>query len=184
MSTKVCLVKAMIFPVVMYGYESWTIKKAEHWRMDAFELWCWRRLLRVSWTARISNQSTLKEISPKYSLEGLLVKQKLQYFGYLIRRTESFEKTLMLGKIEGGRRRGDRGWDEWMASPTQWTWIWVNSGSWWWTGRPGLLQSMRSQSRTRLNWLEYNKWKLCENPLALKLNDYLGPYLENSVERI
>ena len=184
LSTKVCLVKAMIFPVVMYGYESWTIKKAEHWRMDAFELWCWRRLLRVSWTARISNQSTLKEISPKYSLEGLLVKQKLQYFGYLIRRTESFEKTLMLGKIEGGRRRGDRGWDEWMASPTQWTWIWVNSGSWWWTGRPGLLQSMRSQSRTRLNWLEYNKWKLCENPLALKLNDYLGPYLENSVERI
>ena len=96
----------MVFPVVMYGYESWTIKKAEPQRMDAFELWCWRRLLRVPWTARRSNQSTLKEISPEYSLEGLMLKQKLQYFGHLMRRTDSFEKTLMLGKIEGRRRRG------------------------------------------------------------------------------
>ena len=106
--TKVPLVKAMVFPVVMYGCESWTIKKAECRRFDAFELvlWCWRRLLRVPWTARRSNKSTLKEISPEYSLEGLMLKLKLQYFGHLMRRTDSLEKTLILGKIEGGRRRG------------------------------------------------------------------------------
>ena len=102
---KVRLVKAMVFPVVIYEYESWTIKKAEHQRIDAFELWCWRRLLRVPWTARRSNQLILKEISPKYSLEGLMLKLKLQYFGHLMQRTDSLEKTLMLGKIEG-RRRG------------------------------------------------------------------------------
>ena len=104
--TKVRLVKAMVFPVVMYGYESWTIKKAECRRIDAFELWCWRRLLRVPWTAKISNQSILKEISPEYSLEGLMLKLKLQSFDHLMQRTDSFEKTLMLGKIEGGRRKG------------------------------------------------------------------------------
>ena len=104
--TKVLLVKAMVFPVVIYGCESWTIKKAEHRRIDAFELWCWRRLLRVPWTARSSNQSILREISPEYSLEELMLKLKLQYFGHLIRRTDSFEKTLMLEKIEGRRRRG------------------------------------------------------------------------------
>ena len=103
--TNVCLVKAVVFPVVMYGCESWTIKKAEHQRIDAFELWCWRRLLRVPWTARKSNQSILEEISPGCSLEGLMLKLKLQYFGHLMRRTDSFEKTLMLGKVEG-RRRG------------------------------------------------------------------------------
>ena len=102
--TKVCVVKAMVFPVVMYGCESWTIKKAEHQRIDAFELWCWRRLLRVPWTARRSNQSILKEISPEYLLEGLML--KLQYFGHLMQRTDSLEKTLMLGKIEGRKRRG------------------------------------------------------------------------------
>ena len=106
LSTKVHLVKAMVFPVVIYGYESWTIKKAGHQRIDAFELWCWRRLLRIPWTARKSNQSILKEISPEYSLEGLMLKLKLQYFGHLMRITDSYEKTLMLGKIEGGRRRG------------------------------------------------------------------------------
>ena len=106
--TKVHLVKAMVFPVVMCGCESWTIKKAECWRIDAFELWCWRRLLRVPWTAKRSNQSILKEISPEYSLEGLMVKWKLQYFGHLIWRTDSLEKTLMLGKIEGRRRRGQQ----------------------------------------------------------------------------
>ena len=106
LATKVHLVKAMVFPVVMYGYESWTIKKAEHQRTDAFELWYWRRLLRVPWTARRSNQSILKEISPKYSLKGLMLKLKLHYFGHLTGRTDSFEKTLMLGKIEGRRRRG------------------------------------------------------------------------------
>ena len=104
--TKVCLVKAMIFPVVMYGCESWTVKKAECQRIDASELWCWRRLLRVPWTARRSNQSTLKEISPEYSLEGLMLKLKLQYFGHLMQKTDSLEKTLMLVKIEGRRRRG------------------------------------------------------------------------------
>ena len=103
--TKVRLVKAMVFPVVMYGCESWTIKKAEHRRIDAFEWWCWRRLLRVPWTARRSNQSIRKEISPEYSLEGLMLKLKLQSFGQLMRRTDTFAKTLMLGKIEGGRRR-------------------------------------------------------------------------------
>ena len=104
--TKVCLVKAIVFPVVMYGCESWTIKKTEHWRIDAFELWCWRRLLRVPWTARRSNQFILMEISPEYSLERLMLKLKLQYFGHLIWRTDSLTKTLTLGKIEGGRRRG------------------------------------------------------------------------------
>ena len=106
--TKVCLVKAMVFPVVMYGCESWTMKKAEHRRIDAFQLWCWRRLLRVPWTARRSNQSILKEISCEYSLEGLMLKLKLQYFGHLMQRTDSFEKTLILGKISGGRRRGQQ----------------------------------------------------------------------------
>ena len=101
-------IKAMVFPVVMYGCESWTIKKAEHQRIDAFELWCWRRLLRVPWTLRRSNQSILKEISPEYSLEGLMLKLKLQYFGHLMRRADLFEKTLMLGKIEGRRRRGQQ----------------------------------------------------------------------------
>ena len=104
--TKVCLVKAMVFPVVMYGCESWTIKKAEHRRIDVFELWCWRRLLRAPWTTRRSNQSILKENSPEYSLEGLMMKLNLQYFGQLMQRTDSLEKTLMLGKIEGRRRRG------------------------------------------------------------------------------
>ena len=104
--TKVCLVKAMVFPVVMYGFESWTTKKAEHQRIDAFELWCWRRLSRVPWTARGSNQSILKEISPGCLLEGLMLKLKLQYFGHPMGRTDSLEKTLMLGKIEGRRRRG------------------------------------------------------------------------------
>ena len=109
MPTKVCIVKAMVFPVVKYGCESWTEtlrEKAECQRIDAFELWCWRRLLRVPWTAKRSNQSILKEISPEYSLEGLMLKLKLQYFGHLMRRADSFEKTLMLGKIEGRRRRG------------------------------------------------------------------------------
>ena len=106
MPTKVHLIKAMVFPVVMYGCESWTIKKAECQRIDAFELWCWRRLLRVPWTARRSNQSIPKEISPEYSLEGLMLELKLQYFGHLMRRTDSLEKTLMLGKIESRRRRG------------------------------------------------------------------------------
>ena len=125
--TKVWRVKTMIFPVVTYGCESWTIKKTEHLRISAFKLWCWRRLLRVPWTARRSNQSVLKEISPEYSLEGLML--KLQYFGHQMWRASSLEKTLMLTKIGGRRRRGDRGRDSWMASLTQGTWIWENSRS-------------------------------------------------------
>ena len=115
--TKVCLIKAMVFPVVMYGYESWTVKKAEHRRIDAFELWCWRRLLRVPWTARRSNQSILKEISPGISLEGMMLKLKLQYFGHLMRRVDSLEKTLMLGVI-GGRRRMGRPRMRWLDGIT------------------------------------------------------------------
>ena len=119
--TEIYIVKAMVFPVVMYGCESWTVKKAECPRIDAFELWCWRRLLRVPWTARRSNQFILKEISPEYSLKGLMLKLKLQYFGHLMRRVDSLEKTLMLGGIGGRRRRGRRRMRWLMASPTQWT---------------------------------------------------------------
>ena len=149
----------MVFPVVMYGCESWTVKKAECWKIDAFELWCWRRLLQVPWTARWSSQSILKEISPWCSLEGLMLKLKLQYFGHLMRRVDSLEKTLMLGRIGAGGEGDDRGWDGWMASLTRWTWFWVNSGSWWWTERPGVLRFMGSQRvghdwATELNWTE------------------------------
>ena len=148
--TKVHLVKAMVFPVVMYGCESWTIKKAECRRIDAFELWWWRRLLRVPWTARRSNQSILKEISPEHSLEGLMLKLKLQYFGHLMRRTDSFEKTLMLGKIEGRRRRGHQR-IRWLDGITNW-----------WTGRPGVLHSIGSQS-VRQHW-------------TTELNSYISPH--------
>ena len=145
----------------MYGCESWTIKKAEHWRIDAFKLWCWRRLLGVPWTARRSNQSNLKEINPGCSLEGLMLKLKLQYFGHLMQRADSFEKILSWERLKMRGERDDRGWDGWMASPTQWTWVWVNSGNWWWTGRPGVLQSMVLQRvghnwATQLNWTELN----------------------------
>ena len=143
--TKVRLIKAMVFPVVMYGCESWTIKKAECQRTDALELWYWRRLLRVPWTARRSNQSILKEISHECSLEGLMLKLKLQSFGQRMRRTDSLEKTLMLGKIEGRRRRG-RQRMRWLDGITDTMDIrLVGSGSWWWTGRPGVLQFMGSQ---------------------------------------
>ena len=119
--TQVHLVEAIVFPVVMYGCESWTLKKAERQRINAFELWCWRRLLQVSWTARKSNQSILKEISPGCSLEGLMLKLQLQYFGHPMRRVDLLEKTLMLGGIRGGRDGDDRGWDGWMTSLTRWT---------------------------------------------------------------
>ena len=154
--TKVHLVKAVVFPVVVYGYESWTVKKAECRWIDAFELWCWTRLLRIPWTARRSNKSVLEAITPECSLEGLMLKLKLHYFGYLMWSANSFEKTLMLGKIKGGE--GDnRGWNGWMASPTQWTWVWVNSGSWWWTGRPGVPESIGSQ-RVRHDWATELNW--------------------------
>ena len=148
----------MVFPEVMYGCESWTVKKVERRRIDAFELWCWRRLLGVPWTARRSNQSILKEISPGCSLEGMMLKLKLQYFGHRMRRVDSLEKTLMLGGI-GGRRR--RGWQRmrWLDGITDsMDMISVNSGSWWWTGRPGVLWFMGSQRvghdwTTELNWI-------------------------------
>ena len=146
---KVCLVKAMVFPAVMYGCESWTIKNVERRGIDAFELWCWRRLLRVPWTARRSNHSILKEISPECSLEGLMLKLKLQ-------RTDSLAKTWCWARLKVGGEGVDRGWDGWMASAAQWTWIWVNPGSWWWTGRPDVLQSKESDMSEGLNWTELN----------------------------
>ena len=132
--TKVCIVKAMVFPVVMYECESWTVKKVEWQRTDAFELWCWKRPLRVPWTARRLNQSILKEVIPEYSLEGLTL--KLQYFGHLMWRANS------LDKIAGRRRKGATGWDGWMASLTQWTWVFANSKRQWRTWKPSMLQSM------------------------------------------
>ena len=149
--TKVRLVKAMVFPVVTYGCESWAVKKAERRRIDAFELWCWRRLLRVPWTARRSNQSILKEISPGCSLEGMMLKLKLQYFGHLMRRVDYIGKDSDAGSDSGQEEKGTTGWDGRMASPTRWTWVWVNSGSLWWTGRPGMLRFMGSLSRTWLS---------------------------------
>ena len=155
------------FPAVMYGCESWTVKKAEHRRIDAFELLCWRRLLRVPWTSRRSNQSILKEISPGCSLEEMMLKLKLQYFGHLMQRVDSLGKTLMQGGIEGRRRRGRQRMDGWMPSPTRWMWVWVNSGSWWWIGRPGMLQFMGSQ-RAGHDWVTELNWS---SLLALKLHE-------------
>ena len=155
--SKVRLVKAMVIPVVMYGCESWTIKKAEHWGIYAFELWCWRRLLRVPWTARRSNHSILKEISPEYSLEGLMLNLKLQYFGHPMQCKEltHLKRPWCWERLKAGEGE-DRGWDGWMASPIQWTWVWVNSGSWLWTGKPGVLQAIESQNQKLLNdWTVY-----------------------------
>ena len=147
----VCIVKAMVFSVVMYRCESWTIKKAEHQRIDAFELCCWRIPLRVLWKARRSDQSILKEINPEYSLEGLMLKLNLQYFGHLIGSADSLEKRPWCWeRLKGEGEEGDRGWDGWMASPIQWTWTWANSERQWGTARPGVQQSMGSQ-RIRYN---------------------------------
>ena len=157
--TMVCILKATVFPVVMYRCESWTIKKAKRQRIDAFQLWCWRKLLTwtCSWTAWRSNQSIQKKINPEYSLQRLMLKLKLQYFSQLMWRTDSFEKTLMVGEIEGRRRQDNRGWDGWMASLTRWAWVWVSSVSWWWTGKPGVLQSVLLQ-RVRHNWATELNW--------------------------
>ena len=157
--TKVHLVKAMVFPVVMCGCDSWIIKKAEHRRIDAFQLWCWTRLLSGPQTARRSNQSLLKEISPDYSLEVLMLKLKLQYFGHMMRRADSFEKTLMLRKIEGKRRRGQQRMRCLDGITDSMDMSLGKLGSWWCTGRPGMLQSMESQRvehdwTTELNWME------------------------------
>ena len=156
--TKVHLVKAMIFLVVMYGCESWTVNKADCRRIDAFELWCWRRLLRVPWTARWLSHSILKEISPEYSLEGLMMKLKLQYLATWCTILTHLKIPWCWERLKAGEG-DDRRWDGWMASLIQWTWVWVNSGSWWWTGKPGVLLSMGSQRvrhdwATELNWTE------------------------------
>ena len=146
-----------VFLVVMYGCENWTVKKADCQRIDAFELWCWRKLLRVPWTARRSNQYTLKEISPGCSLEGMMLKLKLQYCGHLMQRVDSLENIWCWEGLGAGGEGDNRGWDGWMVSPTRWIWIWVNSRSWWWTGRPGVLQFMglqRVRHTVRLNWTE------------------------------
>ena len=147
------------FSLVMYGCESWTVKKAERRRIDAFELWCWRRLLRVPWISRRSSQSILKEISPGCSLEGMMLKLKLQYLATSCEELTHWKRLWCWERFGGRRRTDDRGWDGWMAPLTQWTWVWVNSRSWWWTGRPGMLQFMGSQRvghdwATKLNWTE------------------------------
>ena len=141
--TKVHLVKAIVFPVVLYGCDSWIIKKAEHWRTDAFELWCWRILLRVSWTARRSNQSILKEFSPEYSLERLML--KLQYFGHWCIELTHWKKPWCWERLKAGREGDNRGWDGWMGTPIWWTWVWASSGRWWRTVKPGVMQFMGSQ---------------------------------------
>ena len=151
------LAKAVVFPVVVYGYESWTIKKAKCRRIDAFELWCWRRLLRVPWAARRSNQSILKEISPGCSLEGLMLKLKIQYFGHWCKELTHWKRPWCWERLKAGGEGDDRGWEGRMAPPTQWTWVWVNPRSWWWTGRPGVLQSMGSQ-RARHDWATELNW--------------------------
>ena len=164
--TKVHLVKAMVFPIVMYGCESWTIKIKECLRIDAFELWCWRRLLRVLWTASSSNQSILKEISPEYSLEGLMLKLKLQYMATWCKELTHWKRPWCWEWLKEGGEGGDGGWDGWMASATQWTWIWVSSESWWWTGKPGVVQSMVAKSWIQLtDWTELNWTELKPNQL-------------------
>ena len=150
----------MAFPVVMYGCESWTIKKTECQRIDAFELWSWRRLLRVPWTARKSNQSFVREITPVCSLKGLLLKLRLQYFGHLMWRADSFKRPWCWERLKAGGEGDDREWDGWMASVTQWTWVWVNATSWWWTvGRKESDVTERLQ-RTELNRLSLSPFLL------------------------
>ena len=159
-ANKFCLVKAVVFPVVMYRCESWTIKKAESQRIDAFEMWCWKKPLRVSWSARRSNQSILKEISPKYSLQGLMLKLKLQYFGHLIRRTDSLEKTLIMEKKLRARGEGDKRM-RWLDDiSNSMVWVWASSRSWWRTGKPGVLQSIQSQT-VRQDWATELNWGQC-----------------------
>ena len=157
---KVHLVKAMVFPVVMYGCESWTIKKAECWRIDAFEVQCWRRLLRVPWTARRSNQSILKEISPEYSLKGLMLKLKSNTMGTWCEELTHWKRPWCWEGLGAGEEGDDRGWNGWMSSPTWWTWVCASFRSWWWTGKPGMLQFMGLQSQTWLSdWTQLN-WTL------------------------
>ena len=193
LSTKLCLVKAMVFPVVMYGCESWTIKKAECWRTDAFELWCWKRLLRIPWTARRSNQAILKEISPGYLLEGLMLELKLHYLATWCEELTHLKRPWCWEWLRAGGEGEDGGWDGWMASPTQWTWVWVDFGSWWWTRRPGVLRFMGLQ-RVRHDWATELNWTVCHIcSLLLRFmgrslgwghgNPLQHSYLENPVDR-
>ena len=181
--TKVYLVKTMVFPVVRYGCDSWLMKKAEHWRIDAFELLCWRRLLRVPWTAKRSNQSILKEINPEYTLEGMMLKLKLQYW---CEELTSLKRPWCWERLKVGGEGDNRGWDCWMASLTQWTWVWVSSRSWWWTGRPGLLESIWLQRVryywvTKLNWMTITfcfNWHSFTVYFGVRKSDWFG-YLES-----
>ena len=170
----------MVFPVVMYGCESWTVKKAELRRIDAFELWCWWRLLRFLWTARRSNHCILKEISPGCSLEGLMLKLKLQYFGYLMQRADSLKRPWCWERLRAGGEGDGRGWDGWMASLTQWTWVWVDSGSWWWTGRSGVLRFMGSQ-RVGHDWAtELTDWVYHWMNIPQQLSTHLSTSIQIS----
>ena len=170
---RVHLVKAVVFPLVMYGWEIWTLKKAEHRRIDIFKLWCWSRLLGVPWTARRSNRSILKEISSEYSLEGLMLNLKLQYFGHLM--LAHLKRPWCWEGLKAGGEGDDRGWDGWMASLTQWTWVWVDSRSWWWTGRPGVLQSMGLQ-RIRHDWVTELNWPLDVLTVELQVAESVFSY--------
>ena len=174
MPTKVCLVKAMVFPAVMYGCESWAIKKAEHWRTDAFELWCWGRLLRVPWTERRSNQSILKEISPEYSLEGLMLKLKLQYFGHLMGRVKSLKKTLMLEGLKAGAEGDDRGWDGWIASLVQRMGVWANFRRWWGQGSLACCSSWGCKEWNMTDWVteQQQHWAWVVKRVIIYLNKY------------
>ena len=166
---KVRLVKAMVFPVVMYGCESWTIKKAECRSTDAFELWCWRRLLRVPWAASRSNQSILKEISPECSLEGLILKLKLpNTLATWCEELTQLKRAQCWERLKAGGEGNDKGLDGWMASLTQWIWVWVSSRSWWWTGKPGVLQSMGSQ-RVGHDWVTEMNWTVIDGNLILMI---------------
>ena len=144
----------------MHGYESWTIKKAEHRRIDTLQPWCWKRLFRVPWTVRRSNQSILKEISPEYSLEGPMLKLKHNTLATWCEELIHLKRPWCWESLEAGGEGDDRGWDGWMASPTQWTWVWVNSRSWWWTGKLGMLKSMGSQ-RVKHDWVTELDWYIC-----------------------
>ena len=173
--TKAHLVKAMVFPMVMYGCERWTIKKAEHLRNDAFNLWCWRRLLRAPWTARRSNQSILKEISPGCSLEGLKMKLNSNTLATSGEELTHWKRPWCWEGLGTGGEGDNRGWDGWMASPTRWAWVWVNSRSWWWTWRPSVLRFMGLQSRTWLSyWTELNWTDQVSGYVTLSILNAIG----------
>ena len=173
--TNVHLVKAMVLPVVMYGCESWTIKKTECRRIDGFELWCWKRLLRVPWTARRSNQSILKEISPGCSLVELMWSWNSSTLATWCKELTHLKRSWYWERLREGGEGDNRGWDGWMASPTQWTWVWVNSGSWWWTGRPDVLGFMGSQ-RVRHDWATELNWTECVASWDLYSGVFISPH--------